>query len=100
MHLANRARSIFEELGYDVRMNGARGEFRAERDWKQVTVRAVADPGEAAPAGDLCCFVTDDDTAEPLVRRLEGSEDGAEFAVISVDGRDGYEVVRAPRADQ
>jgi len=95
IQIARRARSIFERLGYDVRTDDDPAEFRAERDWKRVTVRAVADPDDVTPEGGLCCYVTDDDTAGRLASRLDGIGCG-ECAVISVDGSDDYEVIRTP----
>jgi hypothetical protein len=94
--LAKRARSIFEDLGYDVEGAGARPEFRARRAWKSVTVTAVAAGGEGAPpnSGELRCFVTDGDP-DALRRRLRRREPEYEYAIISVEDDD-YEVVRAP----
>jgi len=89
--LARRARSIFDQLGYDVVGDGR--EFRAERDWKSVRVRATAEPAVDAIEG-LCCFVTRSDVVDQLERRLEGLGVD-ECAIIAVDGED-HEVVRAP----
>lgn len=94
MKLTNRARSIFEDLGYTV--EGAGTEFRAERAWKSVTVTTVSDASEAPEDGRLRCFVTDEDTADALERRLSRSDPGYEWAIISVSDGEDYRVVRAP----
>lgn len=94
MTLSNRARSIFEDLGYTVEGSGA--QFRARRAWKSVTVTTVADPGATPGSGSMRCFVTDEETASDLERRLESADPDYEWAIISVSDGEDYEVVRAP----
>jgi hypothetical protein len=96
MKLSNRARSIFEDLGYTVEGGGA--EFRAQRAWKSVTVSTVSDPSETPTSGSLRCFVTDEDTASDLERYLSQRDPEYDWAIISVSDGEGYEVVRAPPA--
>jgi hypothetical protein len=92
--LAKRARSIFEELGYEVE-TGTRTEFRAERAWKAVTVTTVSDrPVVEDGDGGMRCFVTDGDP-DALRGELRESNPDYEYAIISV-GEEDYEVVRAP----
>ncbi|GGL52986.1 DUF7116 family protein [Halocalculus aciditolerans] len=91
------AKTIFTDLGYDVVGDGP--EFRATRDWKEVTVRAVADDATDAPDADLQCYVTWSEHAPALQRRLDG-RDCDEWAVIGVDDDGGYEVTRAPPAER
>jgi hypothetical protein len=94
--LANRARSIFEDLGYTVEGSGYR-EFRAERAWKVVTVTTVPDGSRDSPeTGEMRCFVTDGDV-DALREQLRRSDPEFEYAIISVK-EDDYEVVRAPPA--
>lgn len=94
MKLSNRARSIFEDLGYTV--EGSGDEFSARRDWKQVTVTTVADTTDAPSSGSMRCFVTNEDTARDLERRLDTEDPEYEWAIISVRDDQEYEVVRAP----
>lgn len=88
------ARSIFSQLGYSLTGDGS--EFRAERDWKVVTVTATADAGETPDSGTLRCFVTYREEAASLRKRLRRADPEYEWAIISVAEDDDYEVVRAP----
>jgi hypothetical protein len=93
IRLAKRARSIFEELGYEVERGSS--EFQAQRDWKSVTVTPVSDdPVETGSGSEMRCFVTDGDT-DALRGELRESDPDYEYAIISVCDED-YEVVRAP----
>lgn len=88
------ARSIFSKLGYSLSGDGS--EFRAERDWKVVTVTATADAEDTPESGTLRCFVTYREEARSLRRRLRRADPEYEWAIISVEEDDDYEVVRAP----
>lgn len=88
------ARSIFNELGYTLSGDGY--EFRAEREWKVVHVTATAAEEAIPDSGSLRCFVTYRESAEALVRRLSEFKPDYEWAVISVDDSDDYDVVHAP----
>lgn len=93
--LADRARSIFEELGYTVTWEG--GELRAERAWKTVSVTTVHDtddPGRSGN-GDLRCFVADDTVAEEVHRRVRRRDPEYDWAVIAVGSEGDYEVLRS-----
>jgi len=95
-HLAERARSIFEQLGYDIDGRGPR--FRAEREWKSVRVAAVSEVPDPPESGDLRCFVTYRDVAHDLKGRLLDEKPPYDWAIIAVgdgpaatDG--GYDVI-------
>ena len=92
--LVEQARSIFADLGYSVEGTGPG--FRAERDWKVVTVTPLAGT-ETIPNGSETyhCFVTEPDQVDPLERRLEQLDPSYEWAIIAIDG-DEYAVERAP----
>lgn len=91
--LERRARSIFDDLGYTVVGDGA--EFRAERAWKVVQVRATETEPELVDSETLQCYVTDREQVRSVRRRLSRADPDFEWAVIAVD-EDEYEVERAP----
>jgi len=89
------ARSIFTDLGYTV--SGDEGsEFRADRKWRSVRVTALAESDETPDDGDMRCFVTWDDHAPELRRKLRRLDPTYEWAVIGVRECGDYEVARAP----
>ncbi|MDG5777741.1 hypothetical protein VB773_13750 [Haloarculaceae archaeon H-GB2-1] len=90
--LAEKAQSIFADLGYTVSRDGP--EFRAERKWRVVYVTASADPESIPERGDYRCFVTWSESVTDLRSRLERVEPDYEWAVIGVEDRDAdeYEV--------
>lgn len=92
------AKTIFTDLGYDVIGDGP--EFRATREWKEVTVCAVADDPATEPDGNLQCYVTWAEHAPDLQRRLAHRDPCDEWAVIGVDEDGDYEVTRAPPAER
>jgi hypothetical protein len=92
--LDEQARSIFSDLGYTVSGDGP--EFRAEREWKSVHVTVTEEPDETPESGGLRCFVTSEEQAPGLRRRLKRADPESEWAIISVEDDDEYEVVRAP----
>ncbi|WP_158056439.1 DUF7116 family protein [Halorussus halophilus] len=92
------ARSIFSDLGYTVSGDG--DEFRAERKWRVVRVTAASESIETPDDGELRCFVTWEDCAPKLRRRLRRADPDYEWAIIEIrDGGD-YEVTRAPPSVQ
>ncbi len=94
--LSERARSIFDELGYDVSIDG--GEIRAERKWRVVQVTPMDEPGRPPSSGDLRCFVTWNDHLDAVEDRLRRADPDYEWAIIGVDEGDDYEVCQRPVA--
>lgn len=111
------ARSIFTDLGYTVDDDvpnvsesdeAARDltpmdylpdggvEFRATREWKEVRVTAVAESADTPRSGTLRCFVTWQEHAPALRRKLKRAEPEYEWAVLGVAEDGEYEVARAP----
>jgi hypothetical protein len=91
---ADQARTIFNDLGYTVSGDG--DEFRAERKWRVVRVTALAGSEETPDEGDLRCFVTWDEHAPELSRKLRRTDPEYEWAIIGVRESGDYEVLRAP----
>lgn len=91
--LGERARSIFDNLGYTVVGEGS--EFKAKRDWKVVDVTATDTLSEPPTAGSLRCFVIPDALVADLRRRLRRIDPDYEWAIIAIDGEE-YQVARAP----
>ncbi len=91
--LTERAKSIFDQLGYTVIDEG--GDVRAERDWKVVYVTPMRTADRVPEAGSLRCFVTPQSKVSALRQRLREDDPDYEWAIIGVDGDD-YEVARAP----
>lgn len=87
--LVQEARSIFEDLGYDIESNG--DELLATRKWRVVHV-TDADPEEAPSDGRLRCFVAEADRAEAVRRKLRTLTPDYDWAVVAV-GDDGYDVL-------
>jgi len=94
--LAERAETIFTDLGYVVERTGP--ELRAERKWRVVHVTPVDYPPEASSSGDFQCFVTWADQAPDVRERLRQTDPDCEWAVMGVEENGGYEVHRAPEA--
>ena len=92
--LRERARSIFDELGYEVSIDG--GEIRAERKWRVVQVTPMAEPGTPPNSGDLRCFVTWSDRLDALEDHLTRLDPDYEWAIIGVDEGEDYEVACRP----
>jgi len=89
-----RAKTIFDDLGYTVSGDGE--EFRAERKWRVVRVTAVTGSDETPDDGDLRCFVTWNEYASELRNRLRRNDPEYEWAIIGVRESGDYEVLRAP----
>lgn len=88
------AKSIFNDLGYEVLEDG--DEFRAKRKWREVRVTALTDGSDAPKRGDLRCFVTWEEHAARLRERVRELNPEYEWAVIGVRESGDYEVTRAP----
>lgn len=91
--LADRARSIFANLGYTVEGEGS--VFTAEREWKLVHVNIDHEFDGLPTSGEFHCFVSLPESADDLERRLKQVDPDYEWAIIVVDGEE-YEVERAP----
>lgn len=87
--LVDRAKSIFDDLGYHVTGDG--DELRAERKWRVVHV-TTADPADAPETGNFRCFVAESDRAEGVRAKLKAEQPNYDWAVIAVDDGD-YEVL-------
>jgi len=90
--LADRATGIFRDLGYSVSGDGS--ELRATRKWRTVHVTPMAEPGAPPAAGDLRCFVTWAEQVGALERELQRADPDYEWAIIGLEGEDGYRVRR------
>jgi len=88
--LRQEAQSIFADLGYTV--SGTGGEMRAERKWRVVQVTPMPEPGDVPASGELRCFVTWDDHADELERRLTREDPDYEWAIIAVREGGDYDV--------
>ena len=93
---AEEARSIFSNLGYTVNEEGT--EFRATRDWKEVQVTPVTEEVQTPEEGTLRCFVTWEEYAPDLTRKLRQANPQYGGAIISVQDGGDSEVARAPSA--
>lgn len=91
--LAERAESIFADLGYAVSEHDT--ELRAERKWRVVHV-TLSEPDPVPTTGDFRCFVTRADAAPETCRRVAMADPDYEWAVIGVDDDGEYEVFRRP----
>ena len=89
--LAEKAESIFTELGYSVSTDDSG--LRAERKWRVVHVTLGADPA-AETDGELQCFVTWNDHADEVRDRLTGQNPEYEWAVIGVRDDGSYDCYR------
>jgi len=91
--LAERATSIFDDLGYSVSKDGS--ELLAKRKWRVVRV-TLSKPDIVPTSGDFRCFVTRTSAAEATRRRVEKANPAYEWAVIAVDEDGEYEVLDGP----
>lgn len=92
------ARSIFDQLGYEITTNGANDDFHAERDWKVVHVTALSELTDVDDEESymLRCFVTYPQIVSSLHRKLSDANPSFEWAIISIDDTNNYQVERAP----
>lgn len=89
--LAEKAESIFTELGYTVSSDDCG--LRAERKWRVVHVTVGDDPA-ADGDEDFRCFVTWDDHADEVHDRIAGLNPDYEWAVIGVRDDGDYDCYR------
>jgi len=89
--LAERASSIFADLGYTV--SRTESELRAERKWRVVRV-TCSTPSTIPTDGQHRCFVTQSDDAAATYRRVAMADPAYDWAVIGVDDDGEYDVYR------
>ena len=91
--LDERARSIFDDIGYTV--SRTEDGLRAAHKWREVGV-TVSDGDVTIPeSGEMHCFVTRAVEAPDLGDRLSRMDVGYDWAIIGVRDDGGYDVVRA-----
>ena len=88
--LVEEARSVFENLGYEITSEGE--ELRAERKWRTVYV-TTEDPETANTHGRLRCFAAQAERAPEIRDRLLDLEPDYDWAVISIDEDSEYQVL-------
>lgn len=91
--LDERARSIFDDIGYTVSRTDTG--LRAAHKWREVGVTVHDDDTAIPESGEMHCFVTYASEAGALGRRLSRMDVGYDWAVIGVREDGGYDVVRA-----
>jgi hypothetical protein len=91
--LRREAESIFTDMGYAVTGDGS--ELRATRKWRVVQVTPMAEPDDPPREGSLRCFVTWENGADDLERRLARADPDYEWAIIGIR-EDDYVVSRRP----
>lgn len=92
--LAEKARTIFDDLGYQVAREG--DELRAERKWRSVRISPVEEPTTPPQSGEYRCFVTWADSAMEVRSRLASESPDYEWAVVAVTEDGDYEVLQEP----
>ena len=90
--LDERARSIFDEIGYTV--SRTEDGLRAAHKWREVGVTVLEDDTSIPESGELQCFVTHASRASDLGDRLSRMDVSYDWAVIGVREDGGYDVVR------
>jgi hypothetical protein len=90
--LREQAQSIFDDLGYSVTSDGS--DLRAERKWRVVHVTPMRELRDPPSSGPMRCFVTREDMAPALERRLTDADPDYEWAIISVRDTGNYDVTR------
>lgn len=88
--LAEKATSIFADLGYTV--SRTENEILAERKWRVVHV--TPEPSTIPTDGQFRCFVTDDDDATATYRRVAMAEPEYDWAVIGIGDDGEYDIYR------
>lgn len=89
--LAERATSIFDDLGYTVSGTGSR--LRAERKWRVVNI-SVGDPETIPSSGEFHCFVAPEGKAIDVYRTVATADPDYEWAVMRVEGDSDVEFLR------
>jgi hypothetical protein len=90
--LDERARSIFDDIGYTVSRTD--DGLRAAHKWREVGVTVVDDEVSLPEDGEMRCFVTRASEAETVGERLQRRDPPYEWAVIGVHEDGGYDVIR------
>jgi len=93
--LAEKAETIFTDLGYVVESDGT--ELRAQRKWRVVQVTPVDRPAETPQSGTLRCFVTWRERADDVHEHLSSTDPNYEWAVMGIEESGEYEVYHAPQ---
>jgi len=91
--LAERAESIFSDLGYAVSRDGEG--LRAERKWRVVHV-TLSVPEEIPTTGEFRCFVAPEGDVDAVHRRVAEADPEYDWAVVALTESGDYEVQRAP----
>ena len=92
--LVERAEDIFTDLGYTVSNDGT--ELRAERKWRVVRVTTLDEADDLPERGSLRCFVAPENRADTLMERVLSAGPEYDWAILSVNGDDSYEVLHPP----
>lgn len=91
--LRKAARSIFDDLGYDVTSDGR--VFRATRKWRAIDVTPMPEPREPPTAGEYRCFVTWIESISALEQRLQQCDPDYEWAIIGIAEDGEYDVTHS-----
>jgi len=91
--LDERARSIFDDIGYTV--SRTEDGLRAAHKWREVGVTVLEEDGSIPESGEMHCFVTSAPEAPDLGDRLRRKNVGYDWAVIGVHEDGDYDVIRA-----
>jgi len=90
--LDERARSIFDDIGYTV--SRTEDGLRAAHKWREVGVTVFEEDTPLPESGEMHCFVTSAARAPDVGDRLSREEIDYDWAVIGVREDGGYDVVR------
>jgi hypothetical protein len=91
--LDERARSIFDDIGYTV--SRTEDGLRAAHKWREVGVTVLEDDITLPESGEMHCFVTSAAQAPDVGDRLSRMDVTYDWAVIGVREDGDYDVVRA-----
>ncbi|MFC6757947.1 DUF7116 family protein [Halomicroarcula sp. GCM10025894] len=90
--LDERARSIFDDIGYTV--SRTENGLRAAHKWREVGVTVLEGDTAFPESGEMHCFVAKAAEAPEVGHRLSRMDVGYDWAVIGVREDGGYDVVR------
>ncbi|PSP83284.1 hypothetical protein BRC96_08885 [Halobacteriales archaeon QS_6_64_34] len=90
--LDERARSIFDDIGYTV--SRTEDGLRAAHKWREVGVTVLEEDTTIPKSGEMHCFVTQASRAPDLGDRLSRMDISYDWAVIGVRDDGGYDVIR------